>query len=319
MNMKDILEQLFDNVHSYKNVLFRVDAGRVKGLSYGHLIRCHILAQALREYFNIHSTFLMQPIPDGIEYAKSLGEEIVLLEKGLPREIYEKYDAIVFDLVYGPNNNKLLELKKQGCWTIVLDDYGNKILWANVILNSSVLAVNDSYPSDAKLLLGPDYFILPKSFEGTRCCTKAEKKGPLAVIMTFGASDPTNLTINVTKALLERELYYNVNYKIIMGPGFTMSDQIESMARNINNIDILNNPSELMPIFCDADLVVCAGGRTLYEVNSLKIPTIAIASIDHEVPVVRAFREHGLIIDGLESWDSATFLKTLEQAIVQLH
>ena len=53
-------------------------------------------------------------------------------------------------------------------------------------------------------------------------------------------------------------------------------------------------------------------GGALYELNALKVPTIAISSIEHEALTIQVFKEKGMILGGPNKWDECDFLKQFE-------
>jgi spore coat polysaccharide biosynthesis predicted glycosyltransferase SpsG len=59
-------------------------------------------------------------------------------------------------------------------------------------------------------------------------------------------------------------------------------------------------------------------GGALYELNALKVPTIAISSIEHEAQTIKVFKEKGMILGGLNKWDECDFLKQFEYAEAQV-
>ena len=54
-----------------KDVLFRVDGGKVFGISMGHIKRCLILARALADQYT--AVFIMKDYADGVDYVKRQG------------------------------------------------------------------------------------------------------------------------------------------------------------------------------------------------------------------------------------------------------
>ena len=106
---------------------------------------------------------------------------------------------------------------------------------------------------------------------------------------------------------------------MILGPGFRDNGEIDKVEGCFpNKINVFKNPPDLLPFFVECNLAICAGGRTLYELNALKVPTIAISSIEHETLTIKVFKEKGLILGGLNKWDECDFLKQFEYAEAQV-
>jgi spore coat polysaccharide biosynthesis predicted glycosyltransferase SpsG len=317
MRLSALIELLFNPHSQPSRVLFRVDAGRRPGLSFGHLERCHILAQGLRAVWRPQINFLMENIPEGVNRAKALGEEVILLFPDAFSRLAHEFDAVVFDLPFGPSIQDLSTARRAGLWSVILDDTMREISWANVILNSSILARPDPYPDTARLLLGPENLILPDEF-----CAPKDNFGPRnrkpMVLITFGGSDPTGLTAGALSAITKHK-WPRVSFKVITGPGFKEPDRIEKLAQTTGSfVEVIHSPQDLLPYMKQADLAVCAGGRTLYELNALNVPTIAVASIEHEVEPVKAFKNRGLIEAGLEVFEEKTFIKALNHSLERL-
>jgi spore coat polysaccharide biosynthesis predicted glycosyltransferase SpsG len=314
MRLRDLISLLFEGIHPGQQVLFRVDAGRLGGLSFGHLMRCHYLAQGLRDYREVHSVFLMEPLTDGIEEAKALGEKVVPLSPGAFRDIGLRSRAVVFDLPEGPAELDLAMARQFGLRSIVIDDVNRPVPWAHVILNSSILAAPDPYPEEARLLLGPDYLIVPESFErATNSNQKGE--GRFTVLITFGGSDPTGLTTKVMKALSGQE-WPGVVFEVVLGPGFTEGEQVRQLAKGFKQrVEIATNPPDILPHFARAALAICAGGRTMYELSYLEKKFLPIASTAYEGETIGAFIRKGMIPYGLTAWKKTEFMRSFRELL----
>jgi spore coat polysaccharide biosynthesis predicted glycosyltransferase SpsG len=206
-------------------------------------------------------------------------------------------------------------------WIVYLDDTGRSHIKADVVLNTSILAEPSMYPHVPRKLLGLEHFFLATEDallcdqhnhpEHNKTADSAKHKiHSMRVVMTFGGSDPTGLTINVLAAI--KRLHLPLSLSIVLGPGFASTDEIRVIAEQID-ARVLVAPQRLLPILSEADLVICAGGRTLYECATLGLPVLAVASTPEEAKSVRAFANRGLIHAGLETWDENSFTKELKK------
>lgn len=309
MPLKDLIPLLFRNEKVPGDILFRVDAGRKAGLSFGHLFRCHALSKVMQRHFGCRTAFLMRPLPDGLETARNLGETVFELSSDAPPDLSE-FDAAIIDLPQGPDRDLTEEIRTLGKWLIVIDDAGVPVNWVNVVLNDSILAKEFEYPQQAKLLLGPEYLILDEEFEDFE---KKEKAGP-NVLLTFGGSDPTGLTARVVKALGNKD-YPGINFHAVLGPGYRDSHFDQAADKFSASLTAHRNPESMIPLYENCDLVVCAGGRTLYEARHLGLDCLPIGSSPHEGRVIQAFLDKGLIKAGLPEWDEQQFVNNFEQGI----
>lgn len=317
MRSRELIHELFSADSRPRRVLFRVDAGRQKGLSFGHLFRCHVLSKALRAEWGIETRFLMRDYPDGVEQAKRMGETVLLRDKHEPDGRNWRPDAVVIDLPGGPEDDLPGLMDGRVTWTVVLDDLGNRVSNADVVLNSSILARESWYPREARLLLGPEFLIMDDGLARARRESGVPKE-PFKVLVTFGGSDPAGLTTRCLEALGSwRDP--ECTFTVILGPGFAEEDKVRSLAASsAQSVDICVNPSDIVPFFANCDLAICAGGRTLYELHALGVPTLAIASIEHEAVVIEAFHKRGMILERLSYWDTHRFLDRLRASLESL-
>lgn len=294
-------------------VLFRVDAGRERGLSYGHLMRCAVLARVL-EQAGCAAKFVMERTDEGMDYARSIGLEVEAYAPSRFMDMCAEAHAVVFDLPGELPDAALYGAYDLGDRVVVIDDVNRHVPAAHVVLNSSVLACADLYPEDARLLLGPRYFFLPPEYEDA-ARTAGSAPGACRVLFTFGGSDPTGLTLQVLSALVG-SADLGAQYTVVLGPGFGPVEQAESLCTRVSgDCRILHAPDDLLSCFLQSDIVVTSGGRTLYELHALRVPTIAVASIGHEAEAVAAFAEQGLLLAGFEQWDAALFIRVFEDAV----
>ena len=317
MQLSELVREIFKEKFPPKKVLFRVDAGRIEGLSFGHLSRCLILAKELKRSINSETVFLMRDYTEGLAFARSSGHRVEILHDSSVMEWISriKPDYLVVDLP-GDNPECYLEYARQNqILTISIDDVAKQSFKSDVILNSSILADRKKYGTclpTTRFLLGMDYFIMDDY------CKKGHRKVEkryISVVITFGGSDPTDLTEKVVSALTESS-WDNVSFTVILGPGFKKNSFLRSSKVSLSNqIKIINNPQDLRSYIVDSDLVVSSGGRTLYELYKIGVPTLAIASSECEIDTIKEFREKNLILSGLLSWNKQIFLKELQRAI----
>ncbi|NQT90524.1 MAG: hypothetical protein HQ558_04645 [Candidatus Omnitrophica bacterium] len=309
-----------------KSIIFRVDAGRVRGLSFGHLERCLILARAFKKLYNTKALFLMRPYKEGISYARKKKQSVMALPAKLDRAgerervvkaVKESGSGLlIVDLPYnGLDTSYFGRLRREGVRVVFIDDSRFMSPEADVILNSSILAPNNTKRTRRKVmryLLGPEYLIHEKPKEA-RALRK--KKAIVEVAITFGGSDPAGFTSKVVKALAKGN-WPGVKFRIILGPGYAGLKPIKKLAKSGKNLfEVIQNPAEIAPILTKSSMVICAGGRTLYELYALGVPALAIASIEHEVPVIQSFLKKRMLLSGLKAWNEGEFNKKFKACL----
>lgn len=277
-------------------VLFRVDAGCVPGLSFGHAFRCMALAQRLRDRHGAAVGFLMGDNPDGVRVVRDRGFQVETSARDPDMEVAKigqmGADLLVLDLPE-PAAWPLARVRRGGRAVAVLDDTGGKRLDADLVVNGSVVAEFRRYPfrhPGTEYLLGPEFCVLGGDFDAAP--PRAHARTMDRLLVTLGGSDPAGLTAPVVRALAQSAP--SIRTDIVLGPGFVGAEEIRAFAATADAQTIVHEavPS-LAEMMRRADLAIAAGGRTAYELAATGTPAILIASHPTEAPVVRAFERLG--------------------------
>jgi spore coat polysaccharide biosynthesis predicted glycosyltransferase SpsG len=266
--------------------------------------------------------FFMRRLENGVRFARHNGATVQALEEPYDPRSEEQVmlnackdfhpDLIIVDLPYKtlPSNYEDICSGEMQTWFI--DDYRFKNPGASVYLNSSILAPQKIERRDndqACYLLGPDYFIFSSPENGRSVRTP----GKFNVLLTFGGSDPTNLTYSGVSWLMGHDWGSSV-LRIVLGPGMSEKSRIEDIVRNAQtNFQIIDQPENIYPYMAGADLVVCSGGRTMYELRFLQRTFLPIGTTKIEGEAIAAFLAHGLIDTGLTQWEPENFLEAFKK------
>jgi spore coat polysaccharide biosynthesis predicted glycosyltransferase SpsG len=319
--LKEWIQNLFAE-DPPRRVLFRVDAGRVPGLSFGHLSRCLILSRVIGELFGSEKLFFMRGYDQGIRHARDRREHVRTLpiETPVPEEgeavlkVCREFrpDWVIVDLPYADLETSYFPvLRNRGAKIFFIDDFRFTNPGADVVLNSSILAPDRTATAGdmgTKFLLGPDYFIFNESRNGPAIA----KEGARNVLLTFGGSDPTGLTLKVLEALVS-ERWPDVYFRVILGPGYADLNSIKAvLSVRESCFGIEENPPDLVPFMRGCDLAVCAGGRTMDELHFLEKTFVPIATSDIEGEAVKEFIKRGLVPAGMVTWDPSEFRKIMK-------
>ena len=319
MELSSLVKQLFLG-DAPKNILFRVDAGRIQGLSYGHLSRCILLAAHCIEQFQSFCWFLINNDKTAIDYLKKhIPCSLVHLPLGTTfddetavavRLIRDNdIDWMVHDLPYEQINENLFQNASLcGVKTLFIDDNRYLVPNVSVILNSSINA--PQHPNyngaEASLFLGIEYFL----FRENNLTNESPQDN--SVLLTFGGSDPSGLTIKLLKVLA---MHGSTEWQIgvLCGPGFSNQRELKAL-KNDFNIDLTLHEKIKDPnvIFNRYKLILCGGGRTMYELFMLKKTFVPIASAPHEIGNIENFKKHTSIKYGIVDDDYAKVVEILK-------
>ncbi|WP_178366427.1 hypothetical protein [Desulfobacter latus] len=297
-------------------LIIRVDSGAKEGLSFGHLSRCITLANRLKHMNKTIILFIMANYPEGVEFARQNGMDVKTIPIDTPPKETENFwykeikrfkpDWTFIDLPYPGDYDPICsKIKQFGSKVLFIDDTRFINVNADIILNTSVLAPKKMRirQTDTRYYLGPDFFF----FDSPDFIP--QKKDKLQVIVSFGGSDPAELSRRVIHVITNTQFSQPFDLSLVLGPGYKKLHPAAVQTFKTNEkINIIDSPKNIYPYFMVSDLAICAGGRTLYELNELGTPALAIASIHHEKEVVKQFLKNRIISEGLVNWNEKKFI-----------
>ncbi|GAX62915.1 spore coat polysaccharide biosynthesis protein, predicted glycosyltransferase [Candidatus Scalindua japonica] len=266
-----------------ETILFRVDGGKVWGISFGHIYRSLILASVLARKNKI--IYIMKNYQDGVFFVKQQGYEVETIGVDDDSDnslinFLEKYSPkqVVFDLRSIKYNMFFDYTRERHVQTVVFDILGNCTGVPDILINDSFVKEFTKYPhltNRTKLCLGPKFFFTESLPEIIPIRDNVKE-----VMITMGGSDPAGLTLKILSSLTECLTAYNVH--VVMGPAFTDEEQVSNLTVNFKNIKIYKNPDNFIELLSQQDVVITAAGRTLYECAGLGRPLIVVPTIEFE-------------------------------------
>ena len=200
-------------------------------------------------------------------------------------------------------------VKATGLRLLVFDDTAHAAHYsADLILNQNLGATAALYPHrdpTAYLLLGPRFVQLRGEF--LRCSRRGEEAdggrsgnpppdlgGYPRVLATLGGSDPDNVTTQVLSAL---QINPNLTADIILGPANPHAAALRSAISHLpSSISIHVNPPNLPDLMSRADLAICAGGTTAWELSFLGIPMLVLVLAENQRTNAERLAETGAAI-----------------------
>lgn len=232
----------------------------------GHLARCEVLAEALRER----------------------GAEVV--DASLPG-----LDWLVVDH-YGSDAAWERDARKRAARILAIDDLGREhdcdALLDQNYFPDAWKRYAGRLPSRCRRLLGPRYALLRPEF--ARAAKRARDGNVRTILVSFGGSDPANATaqaITAIRALQRKDLVTDV----VLGEANPHADSIARLCAGDTAFRVhraANNMAELMQ---RADLAIGAGGSTTWERCCMGLPTIQLAIAPNQEEPTRALAADGYV------------------------
>lgn len=263
-------------------------------LGMGHAYRTALLAHELVQ----HEIDFVCEVQDKLayEYIKGLNYRVHLVENGkLLSKVLDLQPDLVINDILDTTVDYVAELKAKGIRVVNFEDIGSGSEEADLVVNA---LYPHRVPSD-RHLIGANYFCLRDEFLHLPEVTKSDTVR--RVLLTFGGTDENNLSVKVLEGILPECEKADVEIDVVVGSGFRhhkdLHDVIQaSEYKKINYVPCTNRISDFM---INADIAITSGGRTVYELVALKVPTIVICQNERETTHSFASSEHGVINLGL--------------------
>jgi len=177
-------------------------------------------------------------------------------------------------------------LKEAGLSLLCVDDYGHaRHSLADAILNQNSYATPSLYPScgsHTQMLLGTDYVLLRREFLEWRGWQRPTAGDVRRLLVSLGGADPDNVTLKVVEALSLVDMV-GLQATVIVGGSNPHKARLRSAVRQAStSIQLLENVSKMPELMASADLAICAGGSTCWELAFLGLPSLTLVLADNQ-------------------------------------
>lgn len=268
------------------SVIFRCDGSPLIGA--GHLMRCFALAETMEGYGYV-PRFISAP-----GSSTTLG---VLQRSGYPinapGEGSEAIDnssiAVIDGYQFTEHDEQALVGKVRTL--VAFDDLPDRRHQATVLVDPTpgrkAAAYGDLVRPSGKILTGSRYAIVRPLWRRAR--QMGRRVSEPRVVVSMGATDPTNATASVVEAIKASRLDAPVD--VILGAAAPHRADIESRldARTTLHVD----PTDMPRLLSRATLAIGSPGSSSFERAVLGVPSIVVQTADNQVDVAAAFAEAG--------------------------
>ena len=307
-----------ERILNKKKILIKADASHEIGT--GHIYRGLSIASKLVNHEVIFLLDEAQPL--GIEIVKNNNYPYIThnSNKGDGPEADDKAKEEIIEKIveYGPdiiindilntNSKYTKSLRDKGFFIVDFEDVGGGVKYAHLIFD----ALYEHKIPLKNLYSGHKYYILKDEFY-YQSFKKIDKKVN-RILLTFGGTDPNNLTEKVLESVLESK--YENDIEVILGLGYSRKEEIQEKYKDNERISIYENVKNMSEHMHNADLIFTSAGRTMYEIASLGVPCICLCQNERELTHIFGNTEHGFINLGLGSnLSKETIIQTFENTI----
>lgn len=309
-------------------VAIRADASVEQGT--GHLMRCLVIADALRERGH-KCIFVTQPfLPKLIKQIKDRKHRVVILNNDAPhpegsvvcdeylkwlgrsvaRDAFETFsvinrekpDVIIADH-YAIDATWMKHVASNDLKKVIIDDLANREHFCDILIDQNFGRIPQHYdqlvPKETTILAGSEYVFIKEDFKKNREKMQADRleRDPRHLNICMGGVDKENSSFRILETIMKLEYFKNWSVDVVLrssSPNAKMLNQyVENHPRNVKVYFDYDNMASL---FGKADLAIGAGGVTLWERCCVGLPTLLLTIADNQVPAALAMSKTGAIV-----------------------
>ncbi|WP_026640771.1 cytidylyltransferase domain-containing protein [Bordetella petrii] len=178
-----------------------------------------------------------------------------------------------------------------GCKVVNFEDLGPGHERADLVFN----ALYPGRSSLPQVRCGAEYFCLRDEFLYAPHMPVHDNVA--RVLVTFGGVDEGNLTARVLDLVAPVCQARGIALDVVLGPGYAHQDDLRAvLARHVDaRIAVTQSTKRISDHMARADVAITSGGRTVFELASLGVPTLVVCQNRRETTHTFAGSEHGVM------------------------
>ena len=293
-----------------RRIVLRADGGRSLGL--GHLHRALALYAELGQHECVVMTRCDGPFAPGAQFLEDSMPNVLRLQS--EREFLERLEGFSPDIamldVLDTTEDYILGVREHAGSVVSFEDLGPGAIHSDIVVNDLYY---DPYPQDNHWY-GVEYSILAPQFEALGSAPEPRTE-VREVLVTFGGSDPNGLTEKALSALARTDHGFRVT--VVLGPvnpgrSWNLSDY------GLHG-EVVSSTGSMAALMHRSDLAITSGGRTVTELMSQGIPTVALCQNVRELLHTHASSPFGVANLGLGEHVGVDSLRSHIELLISRH
>ncbi|MDD4594649.1 MAG: glycosyltransferase [Methanobacteriaceae archaeon] len=273
-----------------KRILIKTDASHEIGT--GHIYRGLAIASKL---VNHDVMFLLNENKEiGINIIKNYNYPYIThKEDNILGKIKEYEPDIVVNDILNTSSSYIKSLKDEDYFVLNFEDLGGGVKYADLVcdaLYEHKIPLKNLYSGHLYYILKDEFYYQPY---------KEIHPSVKEILLTFGGTDPNDLTKKTLNSILKSDFKGNV--KVILGLGYMDKKGIEKEFQDYSNIEIFEDVKNISEYMISADIIFTSAGRTMYEIASIGVPCVCLCQNQRELTHIFGNVENGFINLGLGS------------------
>ncbi len=286
-------------------IIFRCDASNELG--WGHFKRCYALAEIAQQSGRYKVHFLCRPLPKNLEKKlRDIHASVQILDVNATLEQDLAYLHSLFDLMtrknvivvidhYDWTSECFTELKRDPRVALICFDDGLKRHYdCDFLIDQNLDAdklIHSASPN-AQQLLGPKYTMIRDEIFTLRQSPTERMAEGFQFLVTLGGGDRWGHSLKAIEAAKMSSIKFELH--VVVGTQWPHVEKAKRLIGNHPRIHLYEDPSFFPQLLARADIALCGGGSTTYELAFLGIPMLTTSLVPHQVPIAKAWEQNGI-------------------------
>ena len=122
------------------------------------------------------------------------------------------------------------------------------------------------------------------------------EKSVNSILVTFGGSDPRNLTLRILNKILPWCREKSLSVRVVVGTGYQHLEALNPIITKFSDVvSFTNSTGVISDLMENCQIAICGNGRTIYELAHMSIPGIVISHHKRELSHKFACAKNGFI------------------------
>ena len=251
----------------------------------GHIMRLYALAEAAANQFDIW--FVYKTCSEALlnKLKRANFNLLKIPSKLTASELQQhKFDTIIVD-DYELTDDEWHHLASTGSYLVKLDDaLDDDPILADLIVNPAPNCTQTEYQNrapHANYCLGPQFTYLRREFITSDFTPLLERPN---LLLSLGGTDTKSLALPLSKALLKSLNHCQI--QLLLGKPHQDQKPLEALARKHEYFYLICDPQSVAEVMMQSGLAISAAGGTLGELASQGVPTLALVTVDNQLPAL---------------------------------
>ena len=332
------------------NIVFRVDASIRIGS--GHVMRCLTLANALqkaghcvlficRDYpgsliefisqqqfdvialpFDMGMAYTQQPISDNYQQWLWVSAQVDV-EETVAHLKCRKIDWMIVDH-YALSDIWEKQIRPYVKHMMVIDDLANRVHQCDILLDQNYYIDLDTrydpyVPAHCTRLLGPTYALIRADFLKLHADREKQGKHLLSdihqILIFMGGVDLENMTLRILKYFQAHGLLLKYQLNVVLGVANPNETSVKNFCEMNPSVSYHVAPREFNALIASADLIIGAGGSSVYERCLAGVPSCVFSLADNQKKICEDVAKFGahVFVENIEQLSTVLSSLTKER------